>query len=451
MKKIQLFLILGLVLLGLNNQAQIINMNPDPNSPVWASGGARTPATTSYWNIIEFIPNQASYSIGWPSAVDNSELPYFPYIKNQEGNSCVQMSEVWYIFTYEINRKFNNTAASLPNKENIYHNLYTYNYLNNGLSSTFTGPLDGFRIIHENGCPDWLTFDDPALTAIFPHQNDRFLYWMTGYEKYKAGMPNTVSKNIFQFSFTYDTAFLNHIRHWVADHGNASATGGLAEIGIRTLPSSSFIYNTPIPAGSPHAGENYISSLGTDPLSGHALTIVGYDDDILISDQNGDLQYTNNIDVNGDLQIDIRDYEKGAFKVANSWGITFGNDGFIWVPFNLFYPGNIGFNMGHGYSYDVYGETGEMPPPAINLKINMEHNIRDKIVCSTGYAPAANYPAPLAWDDLYHLTYRGGFNPMRGCYTGPIDMGIAFSHLYNPEEVGKVFFKVKESNNSGTS
>ncbi len=36
MKKIQLFLILGLVLLGLNNQAQIINMNPDPNSPVWA-------------------------------------------------------------------------------------------------------------------------------------------------------------------------------------------------------------------------------------------------------------------------------------------------------------------------------------------------------------------------------------------------------------------------------
>jgi hypothetical protein len=449
MKMSKLLLISALLLLGLASHPQIINMNPDPNGPVWASGGAMAPVNTSYWNIIEFTPNQASYLLGLAPAVDNSVLPFFPYIKNQEGNSCVQMSEVWYIFTYEINRRFNDTAANLPYKDNIFHNLYTYNYLNQGSLSNPTYPLEGFRIIYENGIPDWPTYDDPGLLS----NSTKFKYWMTGYEKYKSGMSNTVSKNIFKFSFSYDTAFIYHIKHWIADHGNASATGGLLEIGIYTAPLFSFVYSNTIPAGSPHAGEHYISSLGNDLNSGHALTIAGYNDDILIFDKNGDGQYTTNIDIDNNDTLDIRDYEKGAFKIANSWGTDWfnSNNGYIWMPYNLFHPLTSGFTMKHGYSCDVFGETGEMPQPAINLKVNLEHDLRDHIICSTGYAPAANTATPLAWDDLYHLTYRGGFNSMRGCFTGPIDMGIAFSHLYNPAEVGKVFFKVSESNTSGTS
>jgi len=124
MKNKQTYFLLYLVLITLNIKAQLININPDPNGPVWALGGVRAPVPTSYWDLIEFIPNQASYSLGWPSAIDNSELPYFPYIKMQDGQSCVQMSEVWYIFTYEMNRKFNRTAANWSIKVTVYNNNF---------------------------------------------------------------------------------------------------------------------------------------------------------------------------------------------------------------------------------------------------------------------------------------------------------------------------------------
>ncbi|HNX44408.1 MAG TPA: hypothetical protein PKI35_08245, partial [Bacteroidales bacterium] len=103
--------------------AQLINMNPDPDGPVWASGGLRAPvsSTSSYWNYIELIPTAASYGKPLPDFIYNDTLPYFSYIKTQEGNSCVQMSEVWYIYTYEINRKYGRTAA---NEGNDFTNLY---------------------------------------------------------------------------------------------------------------------------------------------------------------------------------------------------------------------------------------------------------------------------------------------------------------------------------------
>ena len=52
---------------------------------------------------------------------------------------------------------------------------------------------------------------------------------------------------------------------------------------------------------------------------GHAVTIVGYDDDITY-------------DINGNGNIE--DGEKGAFKVANSHGSGFGDNGFFWVMYD---------------------------------------------------------------------------------------------------------------------
>lgn len=436
--------------------AQLINMNPDPNGPVWASGDMDDSPLSSEWNSIELYPSVASQSLTLPSSVFNNDSVWFPYIYNQgNSGSCVHVAEVFYTFNYEMNRKFGRTASHiLSDHTNLFNPLYTYNYLNNGYYNTFTARRSGFQIIRDCGAPDWITFDDSALY----HNSTKYKYWMTDYEKYKSGMGNTVSNTIFQFSFTLDYTFLNNIRHWIFDHCNASQSGGLATIGIFTVP---WVIGQ-IQTGT-YINQKYIKKLGLpNTESGHEMTICGYDDDVKIdwggggtaADPQPDGQFRNDIDNNHDGVIDIRDFEIGAFKVANSWGFEWsdGNSGFIWMPYYLFYPTNSGFNgLKVAESCDVFGETGEMPQPAINLKVNMEHDHRDHIKCSAGYAPAANNNNPLAWDDLFHLTYSGGYNPMRGCYNGPIDMGIAFSHLYNPNDVGKVFFKVKESNSTGTS
>ena len=48
------------------------------------------------------------------------------------------------------------------------------------------------------------------------------------------------------------------------------------------------------------------------------MTIVGYDDAVKL-DFNGDGQFTNDIDINGDFIVDMNDWEIGALIVVNSW------------------------------------------------------------------------------------------------------------------------------------
>ena len=68
------------------------------------------------------------------------------------------------------------------------------------------------------------------------------------------------------------------------------------------------------------SGETACSAVcGSPDIAGHAMTVVGYNDDIWI-------------DINGNSVAD--DGESGAFKIANSWGSGWGNKGFIWFAYD---------------------------------------------------------------------------------------------------------------------
>jgi len=335
----------------------------------------------------------------------------------------------------------------MPIKENLYHNLFTYNFLNGGQSGSYTNFMSGFNIIMENGCPSWAEFDDPVLCPNCG--NNKFVYWMTGYDKYKSGLQNSIA-GIPVFSSSLDpNVGLANLKHWVADHGCAAQTGSLAIIGIYTD------YWSPcnlIPAGSPqHANEYFIKSLGT--TGGHALTIVGFNDEIWIKDINNNGQFTNDQDVNLDGVINILDFEKGAFKVANSWlNWTCSNSNFSWLPYNLFYPSNPGFvtkytnpDIAYAYSCDVF-ESSTIPETAINIKASLEHSCREKLQCKAGYASSASATVATVSSNYNSFNFQGGYNSMRGAYTGPIEIGLNHSYFFNPNDVGKVFFEITEQN-----
>jgi C1A family cysteine protease len=66
----------------------------------------------------------------------------------------------------------------------------------------------------------------------------------------------------------------------------------------------------------------------------HAMTIVGYNDSIRW-DYNNDGQYTNHIDINLDGVVDLKDWEIGGFKMANTYGSIsgWGDEGFSYMTY----------------------------------------------------------------------------------------------------------------------
>jgi hypothetical protein len=259
---------------------------------------------------------------------------------------------------------------------------------------------------------------------------------MTDFNKYDEGMSNKISEyNLIPFNTTY--ASLDALKHWLADHGEGSATGGLANIAIFTIGWNP--YST-IPSGSPEeSGKKMISQWGSS--DGHALTIVGYNDEIWCFDIDGDDQYTNDEDVDGDGDVDLFDCEKGAFKVANSWGTGFGDRGFIFVPYKLMAAGLQWADT--AYVCKSQGDN----EPLLGIKTSIEYPERNKLGFKVGYAQNANQTTPLNSTFYNSFIYQGGANQMRGAYNGPIEIGLDFGYWYQNEDVGKIFFIVDENEN----
>jgi hypothetical protein len=88
-------------------------------------------------------------------------------------------------------------------------------------------------------------------------------------------------------------------------------------------------------AGGPHAGKSCaIGMRRRSERSGHAMTIVGYDDGVWV-------------DVNRNGKADSG--EKGALRVANSWGKDYGDRGYVWVLYDALRKESAipGFSLGN--------------------------------------------------------------------------------------------------------
>lgn len=149
-------------------------------------------------------------------------------------------------------------------------------------------------------------------------------------------------------------------------------------------------------------------------IGGHAMTIVGYDDNIWV-------------DVNGNGVVDSG--EMGAFKLANSWGATYANSGFIWVAYDAFLatsivPGiravsnRIQFAMG-GYAYLM---SYRPYSPRYLARVKLQHAKRNQISLTFSTAPIP-YPTPQnSWSPFAFLNKGGGYTFDGGNFFGTFDV-----------------------------
>lgn len=137
-----------------------------------------------------------------------------------------------------------------------------------------------------------------------------------------------------------------------------------------------------------------------DFTKSHAMTIVGYDDNITY-------------DLNGDNII--QDYEKGAFKIANSWGTYYGNDGFIWVMYDALNKksiANIQNVSGREpvlTDYGYYFITVDSYPLDLIAEVTITHSDRNQFYIDLG-ASYEDKLVPKYINTLFSFGHGGSLN-----------------------------------------
>lgn len=386
---------------------ELRNINPDPKGEPWLVGGFRELSEAEIQKIPELILPEMSKRNVLPSRVNNAQKKYFRGIVLQADGSCAQNSGVAYVFTYEIN-----FLKGIPSNDsvNLYPSHFTYNFLNGGDGKNGSNYTDGWQIIRENGVPSLKVYG-----GLNPFGDKG---WMSGYEKYESGMHNRV--NDYYRINTGTPEGLITLKRWLYDHGNGSEAGGLAcfSAGIARAVTR------PIPLGLYEQKKRIITSW-SDPVD-HAMTFVGFDDSVRF-DFNNDQKFTNDIDINGDSVVDMRDWEIGAMILANSWGLSWGDSGFAYCPYRLLAMKVSEGGISGKQVYVVVPKADYQPQMTARIRLN--HNKRNQLTIRLGVAEYINAEKPDFQLSFTAFSEKGGPYPLQNLLNDTIELGLDITPL----------------------
>ena len=409
------------------------NIQPDPRAMKYYEDGYRvvSPSDSVYLvNLPEMRMPENYRNRDLPYKVDNSVFPYLRPVFNQDGASCGQAGGVGYHFTYEINHA-RNLPANVP--ENQYPTHFTWNFMNpeGNLVGTGVSFFHSFEILEKAGCPNVADYGGMS-------RGDS-TRWMSGYEKYYNGMFNRISE-VYSIDIS-NTEGLTTLKHWLNDHHDGSEAGGVANY------YAGIVFPYQLPQGTEEAGKNVILQWYT--IATHTMTIVGYNDSIRF-DYNQDGQYTNDIDINGDGIVDMKDWEIGGFKFVNSYGIEWGDAGFCYVMYKTMADA---YGAGGIWDNRVFiVKTNEDYQPKLTMNVGLTHTSREQIRVTAGVSLDTDAIFPTHTIKFPIFNYQGGNFFMQGAgieeFKKTIEFGLDITPLLGyiqPGQPAKFFLQVDEN------
>ena len=260
----------------------------------------------SYWN---------KFKVFRPSVVDNSNSKYFPPIINQGSlNSCTTWSTVYYQMSYAVNKELNRDGKLI---ENQFSPTWIYNMANEG-ENKGNFYADILKILSEIGAVP-MTMVPATISDVGDNvrnvKTDKKL-WLEA-SKYRV-------KEYYSIDLKKEST--EPVVTSPKDEDLETIKKALAIGEVLTGTTYSYKWqtsrieeNSKVSANKKYVGDYIVTKTSGTAKGAHRITIVGYNDDIWVD-----------INENGIVEK----AEKGAFKIANSYGSEKHNNGFVWMSYD---------------------------------------------------------------------------------------------------------------------
>ncbi|MGB8959515.1 MAG: C1 family peptidase [Candidatus Aminicenantales bacterium] len=237
-----------------------------------------------------------------PVSVDNSQLRFFPPIRNQGSlGSCASFASTYVQLSYMTAFQRNLDIRDPADNTNKYSPKWSYNMLNDGTNDG-SSLFQNYTLLNKHGAATW---------AEFPYDTN-YLAWCLNPAVWRNALG--VRTKAPQYVRDASTAVGIELTKELLTEGYVVVFGTYI---------NSWIFKPAQDDASTTADDNAVGrsvAFWTNGLEGsHAMTIVGYNDAIWT-------------DINSNSVIDPG--EKGAFRIANTWGAGFYEGGFTWLAYD---------------------------------------------------------------------------------------------------------------------
>lgn len=252
-------------------------------------------------------------------SVDNSTSKYFPPIGNQGAlSTCTVWSTVYYQMSYAVNKELDRDGKK---NENIMSPYWVYSMINDG-EDKGTYYTDALIVLSKIGAVSLKSVPIEANKEdIMTNIKAKKENWLEArknkvkeYYNIKLGNEDTNSEDSKTIITGPDDINLEPIKKALAGGEILTATTYASCWQTERISSSSFSEEN-----DKYENEVIITKCDKQSNLAHRVTIVGYNDNIWV-------------DVNKDGTAQKGEY--GAFKIANSYGETKDNKGFIWMAYD---------------------------------------------------------------------------------------------------------------------
>ncbi len=321
-----------------------------------------------------------------PSGIDNSTLKFFPPIRNQGSlNSCAQFSAVYYTLTHMTAMARNWDAKSGGDAYRLSPK-WTYNMVNGG-ANVGSWHYDAYAIAQKHGIATWAEFPYDAnyrAWCLNPTAWWNAIHLRADLAGKVTGLNGSTGLNQLKQLLVngYVLNFATFINSWV--WGTAAND-----------PST--------PADDALAGKPCVK-LVSGTSGGHSMTIVGYNDDLWL-------------DHNANGVVDAG--EKGALRIANSWGTGWNEAGFCWVSYKALVTRNPSRTAEGLAWYDEATWVTARPSytPRLIAQFTLTHAKRSQFAATLGLSSTDLSTPATVWSPYRLLAGSGGAYAFDGTTT----------------------------------